>query len=166
VNVASVNSRDIQTTQRCFHQYQPSDLLHLKIAITQVKQNQDAGMLLVKESELRPSDSPNFEQALAALEKIVHELEEGNLGLEEAVGRYEAGVKLLKQCHGLLAEAERRIELLTGVDASGQPIVEAFDEQQATSLEEKAKTRSKRRSTPERPAARPPSDMDEPGSLF
>ena len=116
------------------------------------------------------NDTPSFEQALAALEKIVHDLEEGQLGLGEAVSRYEAGVKLLKQCHALLAQAERRIELLTGVDALGQPVVEAFDEQAAMSLEEKSKSRSKRRSSPQKgsaaPSSLPQSDMDEPGSLF
>jgi len=115
-------------------------------------------------------DCPSFEQAIAALEKIVHELEEGQLGLDQAVGRYEAGVKLLKQCHGLLAQAERRIELLTGVDAQGQPVVEPFDEQAAASLEEKSRNRSQRRSTARRvpkPDTLPQdADMDEPGGLF
>jgi exodeoxyribonuclease VII small subunit len=113
-------------------------------------------------------ESPTFEQALAALEKIVHELEEGQLGLGEAVARYESGVKLLKQCHSLLAQAERRIELLTAVDALGQPVVEPFDEAAAMSLEEKAGTRAKRRSTSARPRPSdpPPGDMDEPGGLF
>lgn len=115
-------------------------------------------------------ESPSFEQALAALETIVHDLEEGRLGLEEAVGRYEAGVKLLKQCHALLAQAERRIELLTGVDALGQPVTEPFDEEGALTLEEKSKSRSKRRSTTKPALAKgivpPDADIDEPGSLF
>lgn len=114
--------------------------------------------------------SPSFEQAIAALEKIVHELEEGQLGLDQAVGRYEAGVNLLKQCHALLTQAERRIELLTGLDAQGQAVVEPFDEEAAASLEEKAKNRSKRRSTarraPEPDSLPADADMDEPGSLF
>jgi len=115
-------------------------------------------------------DPPSFEQALAALESIVHDLEEGRFGLEEAVGRYEAGVKLLKQCHALLAQAERRIELLTGVDALGQPVAEPFDEEAALTLEEKSKSRSKRRSTakpaPAKGVVPPNADIDEPGSLF
>jgi exodeoxyribonuclease VII small subunit len=125
---------------------------------------------VMSESAESPDDSPNFEQALAALEEIVHDLEEGQLGLKEALRRYEMGVKLLKKCHALLAQAERRIELLTGVDAQGQPVVEPFDEQAAASLEEKAATRSKRRSaTRQRATGSPPpapSDMDEPGGLF
>ena len=115
-------------------------------------------------------ESPSFEQALAALETIVHDLEEGRLGLGEAVGRYETGVKLLKQCHALLAQAERRIELLTGVDALGQPVAEPFDEEAALTLEEKSKSRSKRRSAVKQAPASgvlpPDADIDEPGSLF
>ena len=48
------------------------------------------------------TEPPSFEQALASLEQIVHDLEEGRLGLAESLARYEEGVKLLKQCHGLL----------------------------------------------------------------
>jgi len=125
----------------------------------------------VTESPPQPSgESPSFEQALAALETIVHDLEEGRLGLGEAVGRYEAGVKLLKQCHALLTQAERRIELLTGVDAQGQPVVEPFDEEATLTLEEKSKSRSKRRSTAKRSPPSgvlpPDADIDEPGGLF
>lgn len=86
-----------------------------------------------------------FEQALAAIEAIVHELEEGQLGLEESLTRFERGAKLLRQCHEELQRAERRIELLTGVDADGRPICTPLDETAAT-LEEKARQRSRRRS--------------------
>jgi exodeoxyribonuclease VII small subunit len=92
--------------------------------------------------------SPSFEQALAELDAIVHDLEEGQTSLAEALARYEQGVGLLKQCYGLLERAERRIELLTGVDAQGNPVTEPFDDQATMSLEEKAQARSKRRSEP------------------
>ena len=65
--------------------------------------------------------SPSFEEALAELDAIVHDLEEGQTGLAEALARYEQGVGLLKRCYGLLERAERRIELLTGIDAQGNP---------------------------------------------
>ncbi len=71
----------------------------------------------------------SFEQALATLEQIVHDLEEGRLGLAESLARYEEGVKLLRQCHGLLEQAERRIELVTGADAAGNPVTAPFDDQ-------------------------------------
>ena len=50
----------------------------------------------------------------------MRDLEEGRLGLAESLGRYEEGIKLLKQCYTQLEQAERRIELLTGFDAGGK----------------------------------------------
>jgi len=76
-----------------------------------------------------PPDQPSFEEALQRLEEIVHLLEEGEIGLDEALQRYEEGVKLLRQAYELLTRAERRIELLSGVDAEGNPICEPFDDQ-------------------------------------
>src|SRR5262249_12997556 len=90
---------------------------------------------------------PKFEDALVELEAILHDLEEGQIGLEESLGRYEQGVRLLKHCYGLLESAERRIELCTGVDASGNPVVVPFEEQ-AMTLEEKSAARGRRRSKP------------------
>jgi exodeoxyribonuclease VII small subunit len=69
----------------------------------------------------------NFEQSLARLEEIARGLEDNKLGLNESLIIYEEGVKLLRQCQGLLQQAERKIELLLGVDASGQAITKPFD---------------------------------------
>ncbi|MDZ7615984.1 MAG: exodeoxyribonuclease VII small subunit [Patescibacteria group bacterium] len=78
----------------------------------------------------KPADDqpPRFEQAVEQLEAIVRALEEGDLGLEEALGRYEQGVKLLRHAHALLKRAERRVELLTGMNEQGQPRTEPFDD--------------------------------------
>ena len=89
--------------------------------------------------------SLSFEQALATLEDIVHSLEEGQIGLADALGRYEHGVKLLKECYQLLEQAERRIELLTRVGPSGDAVTQPFEDV-GPSLEEKAGKRSQRRS--------------------
>jgi len=74
-----------------------------------------------------PSDKMTFEAALAELEKIVRELEDGQTGLEESLARYEKGVSLLKKCYGQLRQAEQRILLLTGTDAEGQPMLQPFE---------------------------------------
>lgn len=74
------------------------------------------------------TDLPTFEHSLAELEAVVHDLEEGRLGLAEALNRYEQGVKHLKHCHQLLEAADRKIELLTGVTDDGAPSTEPFDE--------------------------------------
>jgi exodeoxyribonuclease VII small subunit len=67
-----------------------------------------------------------FEDSLAELERLVRELEDGRLGLDEALARYEQGVGLIKHCYGQLRQAEQRILLLTGVDESGQPLLQPF----------------------------------------
>jgi exodeoxyribonuclease VII small subunit len=73
-----------------------------------------------------PQDSLTFEQALTELDRIVHDLEDGQIGLEASLARYEQGVGLLKRCYTQLREAEQRILLLTGVDEEGQPILQPF----------------------------------------
>lgn len=54
-----------------------------------------------------------FEAALAKLEDIVHELEESGLTLEDALMKFETGVKLSRLCNKELDDAEMRIEQLT-----------------------------------------------------
>ena len=54
-----------------------------------------------------------FEKALERLEKIVEDLEAGNVSLEEALKKYEEGVKLSVLCQRRLWEAEKKIEVLT-----------------------------------------------------
>jgi exodeoxyribonuclease VII small subunit len=94
------------------------------------------------------SDQPTFEAALKRLEEIVHLLEEGQIGLNEAMERYEEGVKLLRQSYELLQRAERRIELLSGVDAEGNPITQPFDDTATFDQDEPGKRRSQHRAVP------------------
>ncbi len=70
--------------------------------------------------------SGNFEASLTSLEKIVRELERGDLPLEQSLELFERGVRLSRECQQRLDQAERRIEVLMR-DAKGQPIVGAFD---------------------------------------
>ena len=67
-------------------------------------------------NEVKPQ---TFEEALAALERVVDALEDGNTGLDEALARYEQGVGLLKSCYGKLRQVETRILELTGKDEAG-----------------------------------------------
>ncbi len=55
----------------------------------------------------------SFEKALEKLEKIVEELESGDLPLEASLKKYEEGIKLARACHGQLDEAKEKIEILT-----------------------------------------------------
>ncbi len=97
-------------------------------------------------SEVESSEQLNFEDALERLEEIVHALEEGDVGLNEALEKYEQGVKLLRQSYELLQKAERRIELLSGVDAEGNPIAEPFDDTATIDAEKGGVRRGRRRS--------------------
>ena len=74
-----------------------------------------------------PSDSLSFERALADLERILRNLEDGTTSLEESLAQYERGVALLKGCYQQLRDAEQRILKLSGVDADGKPVLEAFE---------------------------------------
>ena len=89
-------------------------------------------------------DQPGtFEQSLAELEAIVHQLEDGELGLAESLARYEQGVKHLKHCYQLLQTAERKIDLLTGVAGDGSPLTEPFATDAATLEESAGRRRNK-----------------------
>ena len=55
------------------------------------------------------------------LEQIVRELEDGQIGLEESLTRYESGVGLFKRCYTQLCDAEQPHPDLTGVDEDGSP---------------------------------------------
>jgi exodeoxyribonuclease VII small subunit len=57
-------------------------------------------------------EAPKFEEGLAALEKLVAELEAGELGLDEALKRFEKGVKLAGQMQKSLEDTGRKIEKL------------------------------------------------------
>lgn len=70
--------------------------------------------------------APDFEANLSQLEAIVAVLEEGKLSLDEALGRFEQGVRITRQCQQALREAEQRVLLLTQGDASENPTATTF----------------------------------------
>jgi exodeoxyribonuclease VII small subunit len=55
----------------------------------------------------------SFEQALAELERIVQDLERGQLDLEAAIQAYERGTRLKEHCQRKLQEAQLRVERIT-----------------------------------------------------
>jgi len=54
----------------------------------------------------------DFEQALSELERIVKQLEAGNLSLEKSLELFERGVKLARMCKEKLSEAELKVNKL------------------------------------------------------
>lgn len=55
----------------------------------------------------------SFEQALERVESIIERIESGEVGLEEAIGEYETGARLIRRCREILGRAEQRIERLS-----------------------------------------------------
>ncbi|TWT41594.1 exodeoxyribonuclease VII small subunit [Botrimarina hoheduenensis] len=93
----------------------------------------------------------SFEESLAELEAIVADLEGGELGLDEALARYEEGVTRLRNCHAQLDTAERRIELLSGFDADGNPVTTPYDAEATSDADNRS---AKRTSVSERAKGR------------
>ena len=54
----------------------------------------------------------DFEKSLQHLEKIVSNMESGELGLEESLEQFEKGINLAKNCQDTLANAELRVDQL------------------------------------------------------
>ena len=69
-----------------------------------------------------------FEKYLKDLEKIVQELENGNLSLDEALRKYEEGIELAKGCSKMLKDAKARVEKL--VKKQGVLDTEGFQPQE------------------------------------
>jgi len=69
----------------------------------------------------------NFEKTLSKLEKIVGDLESGDLPLDEALKKYEEGVKLAGLCAKKLETAQKKVEILLKSD-KGNSELRLFDE--------------------------------------
>jgi exodeoxyribonuclease VII small subunit len=57
-----------------------------------------------------------FESALARLESITDELEEGEIGLEKSLKKFDEGIALIEFCSRKLEEARTRVDLLVNKD--------------------------------------------------
>jgi exodeoxyribonuclease VII small subunit len=77
---------------------------------------------------------PKFEECLQRLEKIVHELEKGEVPLEKSLTLFEEGMQLSAACRKELEEAEGQVEIL--LKQNGRLQAEPFE-----SLTEKAPSR-------------------------
>jgi exodeoxyribonuclease VII small subunit len=85
---------------------------------------------------------PSFEDQLAELERIVEQLEHGDLDLEQSVSLFERGVQLSNACKSQLSSAESRIQVLLDPERKGPVRVEelamAVDENEDDSEESEA----------------------------
>ncbi len=60
----------------------------------------------------RKRSAVDFEKALAELDARVHQLESGDLSLEDALKAFEDGIRLTRECQQALSEAEQKVQLL------------------------------------------------------
>ena len=65
-----------------------------------------------------------FEAALAELEHLVGQLEQGEPTLDEALQRFEQGVVLVRSCQTALRQAEQKVEQL--LEQNGEPVIVPF----------------------------------------
>ncbi len=68
--------------------------------------------------------SKSFEEQMENLEKIVGELEKGELNLDDSITKFEEGIKISKECNKILQEAEKKITML--VNENGEIKEENF----------------------------------------
>ena len=69
--------------------------------------------------------SKSFEEQMENLEKIVSELEKGELNLDDSVAKFEEGIRISKECNKTLQEAEKKITML--VNENGEAREENFE---------------------------------------
>jgi exodeoxyribonuclease VII small subunit len=71
-------------------------------------------------------EEPRFDDTMTRLQEIVAKLEGGDLALEESLALFEEGVGLSRRAQSILEQAQKRIDVLLGVDTNGQPKTAPF----------------------------------------
>ena len=67
----------------------------------------------------------NFESKMEQLEKIVTELEKGDMNLDDSLVKFEEGMKISKECNKILQDAEKKITIL--LEKDGEINEESFE---------------------------------------
>lgn len=68
-----------------------------------------------------------FEDSMDELEKLVEQMEQGDISLEESLKAFERGIKLTRTCQQALQEAEQKVQIL--LEKNGQQTLEPFTNQ-------------------------------------
>lgn len=68
----------------------------------------------------KPVGEMSFEEAMAELERVVRDLEQGNVPLDQSIALYERGAALKARCETKLKEAEEKVAAIT-TDSGGAP---------------------------------------------
>ena len=64
----------------------------------------------------KPVSGMSFEEAMAALEQVVGQLERGDVALEASIALYERGAALKAHCEAKLKDAEEKVELIRAAE--------------------------------------------------
>jgi exodeoxyribonuclease VII small subunit len=64
----------------------------------------------------KPIAEMSFEEAMAALEQVVSQLERGDVPLEQSIALYERGAALRRHCADKLRLAEEKVELIRAAE--------------------------------------------------
>ncbi len=75
----------------------------------------------------RKKSATLFEDSLTELEKIVEQMEKGDITLEESLEYFERGIKLTRTCQKALQEAEQKVQIL--LKKNGQQTLEPFTDE-------------------------------------
>ncbi|PIE16937.1 MAG: exodeoxyribonuclease VII small subunit [Rhodobacterales bacterium] len=69
----------------------------------------------------KPIDEMSFEEAMAAFDTVVTQLDRGDVPLEQSIALYERGSALKKRCEAKLKEAEEKVAAIT-LGEGGEPV--------------------------------------------
>ncbi len=62
----------------------------------------------------------SFEEAIKELGGIVQKIKQGEIPLQDSIEQYEKGMALIKRCKGILGEAEKRIDKISGPEGKSE----------------------------------------------
>lgn len=71
----------------------------------------------------------NFETAITRLDKIVKDMENGDLSLDESLKKFEEGINLIRECQTALEDAEQKVKILT--EKNRKTRLENFEDEQS-----------------------------------
>ncbi|MDT4329262.1 exodeoxyribonuclease VII small subunit [Methylomonas sp. MED-D] len=75
----------------------------------------------------RRKSASQFEEAMEELEKLVEQMERGDISLEESLKSFERGIKLTRTCQQALQDAEQKVHIL--LEKNGQQTLEPFTDE-------------------------------------
>ena len=78
----------------------------------------------------KKSNKIDFEKAFTELEKLVNQMEKGDLSLEESLQCFEKGMNLTKDCQQALSEAEQKVKIL--LEKNKKNSIEIFESNNST----------------------------------